>query len=367
MSLSHVLRPVAFLLAAFTVARAAEPVPGRADAAGPVGEDAEAREVLDRLLESKALRLSTGKDSASDRFELALTLRLPAKDGRTYGSRYVVARDKDAVAALVLSLRGEPFAYATAGLLAGFDVTDPGSLVLCDEGAPKFVLSLNEDKENLDLELSFRKSAEAPEVTFDPEALLRGARKKATRVSYDREERLIRLETPKTVVVLALSPAEQGQGFGLRALTVKSKAGLSLSLAVRTGGERSAILGFDRAAFERLGLPARTLGGKDVPKISLLVPPTFGNSEKERRAIDRVRELFTKPRDPSPGRPGAPGGEGGGEKDRAPAGASAEGPTAEYDRASLRRLSPCHKTQSCCGGIHPPRVTSPFLFSRSHT
>ncbi len=61
--------------------------------------------------------------------------------------------------------------------MAGFDLTDPGRLILYETGAPKFVLTLGEEKDNLDLEFSFFRNAKRPVVLVDLEALLRGALK----------------------------------------------------------------------------------------------------------------------------------------------------------------------------------------------
>lgn len=251
------------------------------------------REVLKGVLDRKILRLSTDPESVADRFEFLLTLIVPAKGGAAAASSYIVARDKDSVAALVLSPRGDPFAYATQGPMAGFDLTDPGRLMLYGTGAPKFVLTLGEEKDNLDLEFSFLRNAEAPEVLVDLEALVRGALENAERATYDRKRKRVHLATRKADILIALPLKEDEKEFGISDLVVKSKAGLVLAMSdIRTGGERSAILGREKAAFERLGLPTRTVGEKEAPRVPLFVPTGFGRRGKEQEAIKRLRTLF---------------------------------------------------------------------------
>ena len=297
-------------LAALTAFAAATPSrPGDGDK-GPAELRAVTPDVRRTLEEAfadeKLMRLSTGDDGAANRFEILVTLAVPGNDGRRHSSHYLVARDGDEAAALVLSPRGSPFAYATTGLMAGFDPAEPGRLILSGTGAPHFRLALGEEGDNVDVQLSFDRDLTRPQFRLELAPLLRGALENAKRMDFDREKRIARFATGRSSILVVLAREGGTARFRVNGLVVKSRAGHALSLSnVRVGGKRSTILGVSKEDFLRLGLPTRVVEGEERPQVPLFVPPHFDDDEDSRRAIERVRGLFPRF---STGSTGAPGG-----------------------------------------------------------
>lgn len=60
---------------------------------------------MQKLLDRKALRFSSGSDGAGERFEFLLTVVVPANGDRRYATHCLIARDKDSVAVVVLSAK----------------------------------------------------------------------------------------------------------------------------------------------------------------------------------------------------------------------------------------------------------------------
>ena len=272
-------------------AAAAEPsakgvIPERTDL------DAVAREAVQKLLNGKVLHFSN-EDDGGDRFEFLLTLALPAKKGGRYASHYLIARDKESVAVVILSPKADPFAYVTGGFMAGFDPTDPGSLVIYPEGNPTLKIMADPTNGNFETELSFSRNAEKPVVLVDLDSVLQTALVKIERASYDLRRKALHLTTKSSELLAVFPDDEQDRTTPVRSLVVKSRAGVLIAVSnVRVGGERSPLFGHDRAAFERLGVPTRVLGEREAPTVPLFVPPSFGSDERERRGIERVRTLF---------------------------------------------------------------------------
>ena len=288
------------IIAALAVCAAASPTehrtPAKAKQGSPPTASTEVQQTLAAAFaDDKLLRLSMGGDGAGDRFEFLITLAIPGKDGRRHASRYLVARDGDEMAALVLSQRNSPFAYVTQGLMAGFDLAEPGTLILSGKGAPRFEFSLGEEGDNVDVELSFARNLERPQLRLELGPFLRAALENAKRMDFNADRRMARFATEKSSMLVVLSPEGEAARFGVSGVIMKTRPGLALSLSnVRVGGKRSAILGLKMNDFLRLGLPTRVAGNDDEPKVPLFVPPTFEKHAVERRAAEGLRELFPR-------------------------------------------------------------------------
>lgn len=142
--------------------------------------------------------------------------------------------------------------------MAGFDTSDPGRLVLYPEGNPTLEIAADPKKGSFVTELSFRRNAEEPKVPVDLDSVLQTALAKVEKVSYDLRRNTLRLTTEKSELLIVFPDAEQERMTPVRSLIVKSNAGAVIAISsVRVGGERSSVLGHDKAAFEKLGVPTR--------------------------------------------------------------------------------------------------------------
>ena len=290
----------------------------------PAGQDAP---VWTRLKEARArgpLLFSNAPDGGPDRFELLLTIVLPFKGGGTLATNYVVARDKDDVAVLVLSASGAPYAYVTKGLFAGFDQADLGTLVLHDRGAPSLSVGVEPASNQFVLDLSYKAKAERADVRLDFDSVILAAAAKVERATLDDARHLIKVSTAKSVVGVFLPTDESVTGAPLRGLVMKSENGLAVAVSNIRTTDRSAILGLDKAAFEKLGIPTRFAADGRAAVVPLVVPAGFGSNEKEKEGIKRLVALLPNARyDPvitpeeplsSEPPPGGAGGEKGSEK-----------------------------------------------------
>jgi hypothetical protein len=257
------------------------------------------QEQLEGLLkDARRLSLSMKPDSFADRFEFVLTLMLPARGNSSEGSSYLIACDKDELAAAVFSARGQPFAYATTGFLGELDPT--GQFCVCEDGAPRFVFGLSNPGGQLEAELAFVRGVAHPSVEVDLGPFLQAARKKAVSGTWDAERRTIQLVTDKARISVVLPEHANDRTFPVQAVAIASNAGLVVVLSgIRTDRPRSPILGLDQAAFRRAGLGWRPLPQNRDVKLPLLVPLHFGETEPEERAIERLRDVLPEPPQPT--------------------------------------------------------------------
>jgi hypothetical protein len=233
-----------------------------------------------------------GEDSAADRFEFVLTLMIPAKEGLSDGSSYWVARDGKEMAAAVYSGRGEPYGYATKRFLGVLGPPATGTLSLLQAGSPRFVFAAARTGAGLESELSFVRDDDAPRVDVQLGPVLEGVLKKAVGGSFDAKTNSVRLLAEKSTVSIMLAKPHGQGSFPVEAIAIASKAGVAVILSdIRTGGERPRILGLKTTAFRETGLTIRQLDQRDA-KLPLLVPSTFGSSDAERQAIEKMRAIL---------------------------------------------------------------------------
>ena len=124
------------------------------------------------------------------------------------------------------------------------------------------------------------------------EQVLQAALSKLELATFDPRRKLLKLSTEKSITGVFL-PLDDGQPDApLRGIVIRSKGGPAIALSNIRLKERSSILGLDKAAFEKLGLPLRLADDNDPPKFPLLVPPAFGEHEKEKLGVERLIKLF---------------------------------------------------------------------------
>jgi hypothetical protein len=273
---------------------------GRAAAADDAGRG-NARAALIDALARGGHTLSTGKESAAERFSFTLTMFVTA-GGATHRNTYIVARDKEETAVVCLSEEGYPFAFLKDGLFVALDRKEPGRLVLSTTGAPRVVLSMTgQNAESLDFGISFVRSLDAPEVRLDIEKLVRGALDKATRAAHDEKTRSVRLETERSEAIFRISSPDNKGELPIAEMTLRNKKGFGVTVtSIRVGGDRAAILSVAKDAFERLRLPMHVAGEKEVLRLPLFAPPQFAADRVEREAAEKVRTLFPAIPPPKP-------------------------------------------------------------------
>ena len=297
-----VLSP-ALLLLPCGLAPAATPPPSTAPVpVGPTEVEPRAKALLDQLLTDESLSLG-----GDERFAFRLTMTVPVKGGSTHSSTFLVARDKDALAMLVVAADGSPYAFATNELFAGFSPTVPGRLIVCTRGAPTITLGGDEADGDFDVELSFSGKAEQAKVAVDLRSVIRTAAAKLLEARYDEKANALHLTTPNGDIWLPLVDERERDPFPIAGLIVRNRKGFSISVSNLTRQPRwPELLSISKAGIEKLGLPMHVLGEKEAPLVPLFVPPAFGRTEKERQASDRFRTLFpslaapaTRPTDPA--------------------------------------------------------------------
>ena len=283
-----VLSP-ALLLLPCGLAPAATPPPSTAPVpVGPTEVEPRAKALLDQLLLDESLSLR-----GDERFAFRLTMTVPVKGGSTHSSTFLVARDKDALAMLVVAPDGSPYAFATNELFAGFSPTAPGRLIVCTRGAPAITLAGDEADGHFNIDLSFSGKAEQARVAVDLRSVIRTAAAKLLEARYDEKSNALHLTTPNGDIWLPLVDEREREPFPITGLIVRNRKGFSISVSDLTRQPRwPELLSIRKAGIEGLGLPMHVLGEKEAPLVPLFVPSAFRRTEKERRASDRFRTLF---------------------------------------------------------------------------
>jgi hypothetical protein len=252
-----------------------------------------AREAIKNVLaDGKLLRLTMGDDGAADCFRFMVTLVLKTNGNATVPTNYVVARDHHQMAAVVLSGRGDPYAYLTKGFMAGFDPMEPGQLLVNTDGNPRFVFELGKEND-LDVELSFLHSIKQPELRIDLNEILRGAIANAGRADYDPQRRIVRMATESSSMLVALPPATAQGQFGIERLELHSRTGAIVVFpGITLGAPPPQIFNIDKGAFEAAGLKTREATQTEPGNVSLLVPRAFGTHPQESLAITRMKAML---------------------------------------------------------------------------
>ena len=273
---------------------ATRPAPATAPAASQPKLDSLVATAVREALGRGPLAFSTGA-AGPERYEFMLTMVAPLKDGGEAVSNYAVARDGDEVAVLVLSSAGAPYAYATNGLLVGFDPTEPGRLLVYgDGGAPSVWLGVDAASKKFRSELSYRSKVQSAAVDVDVQPVLAAAIANLELATFDPRRRVVKLSTRNSIVGVFLPPdgEDAAADAPLRGLIPRSKGGPGVALSNVRTRERSSILGRARVEFERLGIPVRVADDKAPPKFPLFVPPAFGRNDKEKQGIERMIKVF---------------------------------------------------------------------------
>jgi hypothetical protein len=165
---------------------------------------------------------STDRHAAS-RFRAVTLAGYRADDGRRRRTTCHVQRDGDRVYVLILTENTLPYCYITNGLLAVFDQTRRGRLLVYEGGGPVIQLGgggAGGPGHIVDYQLSYDSRAPAPYLSLDSGSLTRAISDAATNVGFDRTARIISAKTAQGEATLALAADGDESSFPLRSLCV---------------------------------------------------------------------------------------------------------------------------------------------------
>jgi hypothetical protein len=247
---------------------------------------------VQRLAEDHALCLSSD-DRLAKRFHALIRIAFHARDG-VRATGYLVQRDDQRVAVLMLSDDGLPFCYMSNGFLAAFNADKPGHLLVHEGGSPSCTLNCDVDTGRGSCNVGYASNGGPPRVLLDFPAILSACSKLAHDATLDRDKGEIVLKTRQATVSIELAPAQDAHGFPIKLLTMLGVA--RDSLAVGPIGLESEpavnLMGIDRGVVDGLEIPYRRLTGEQASRLDVIVPPRFGTNQLEKQAAQRLMTLF---------------------------------------------------------------------------
>jgi len=257
--------------------------------------------VLQHILDTAVPRLSTGNDSAADRFActvLLVSASEPARDGQAI--TILVARDGPRAALLVRHGKdpaaGPVIGYATAGLCVAVDPAHPGGLLVSTDGNPRFTLNATtEGPPSFELDACFRRASlqSQPFVSIDARSVLAGAVRHAVRPpTFDAATATFAVHTPSAEFTVQPSDPRT-HAFALIGFAAKYRAGSGLAVAFTTGDNARvppALFRVTLADVKKLGTPIRTVGPDER---QMLVPsPDKAADAEVSKAAAALGSLF---------------------------------------------------------------------------
>jgi hypothetical protein len=248
------------------------------------------------------LRLSTEPGSAARTFHFTCIVVVPLGDPGTsskgqHSFNVAVACDGGRVAVLVRMSDGLPFAYMTNGFFAMVDPRDPGQILLCEAGQPRFVFA----PEKQLIKLWFGQApTTAPSVELDPPGLLRDGWARARTGTVDEPNGLVRFDSEKAVVTVRTAPKPTDAPLGFVEMAIQLQNGYAMAVGDIAADAKTAVkmLGIDASAVKGLGVPLRTIARLEGDAPMALVPPAgFGSDPVQRATAQKLAALF--PPDPA--------------------------------------------------------------------
>ena len=312
-----VLTCAALSAAAPTVLRAESPP---ATSRGPASQPAEAakpaeaikpppavQRVVDDLLASKVLRLSTDAGSPVDGFHFRFALRPPADVARP-PTEVLVGRRKEKLGIVASSIATQlPFAYIRDGLMVRLDPERPGGLIAHEGGRASFTFGMGPDGPVGD----FGYTAEAggkSGIVADPGAVLAGLTGRLAAAKYDEPSRTLQARTVRGAGVRltlageapAAHPAAQpapavddAARYPIDMMAMVAPNGMGVILtAVQLAPPPEAFVGATLDDVRKLGLPVRLLDDKEVGRVSLFPTADLGKNEPDREASRKLASLL---------------------------------------------------------------------------
>jgi hypothetical protein len=251
-------------------------------------------EAVRALTDNPALHLST-EDRLTKHFHALVRIAFKTREG-TRGTSYLVQRDDERAAVLILSDQGLPFCYMTDGFLAIFNPDKAGQLLVYEGGSPSFTLASDREDGTASCELTFDSKAESARVTLDIAAILRACLKKARAVTLEASNGEIELKTERSLVSIEQAPQHNPHGFPLTGITIVGTAGDSVAAGpIGLDSQPAArLFGIDRRAVEQLDINCRQLSAEDAARLEVIVPPRFGRDAREKAAAERFMKLYAR-------------------------------------------------------------------------
>jgi hypothetical protein len=254
----------------------------------------EAVETLKKLLADGHLRLSSD-DRLAQHFHALVRIGFPSPDGtKKHGTTYLIHRDAERVAVLVLSDTALPYCYMTNGLAATFDPTQRGRVLAREQGNPTFVLSSDPAGTRFVCDVSYDTRAESASVVLDFSSLLAAPLANAKGVRLDRQAHSIEVSTEHAILSVELPEGDDRHGFPIKALAISGQGGDSLAAGpIGTESAPAAhILGITKEQIERAGLKVKTAGAEEAARFEAIVPADFGKDRNEKQAAQRLMGMF---------------------------------------------------------------------------
>jgi hypothetical protein len=257
------------------------------------GSDPKAVAAVTNLLREGNLRLSSD-DRLTRHFRAMVRVGFKTRDGKTQGTTYLLHREEDRVAILLLSEEGLAYCLMTNGLVAAFDPAQPGRLLVHQGGNPSFSLGSDVLGARSLCDISYDTRAARASAMLDFSSLLSASLQKTTRARWDEKTRSAELKTDHAVVSVELSPLGDSHVFPIKNLTMLGTRGDSLAAGSISIEPRSAakVLGVDKAKITAAGLQVKTVGTEEAARFQTTIPLDFGKNAREKAAAQQFLNLF---------------------------------------------------------------------------
>jgi hypothetical protein len=256
--------------------------------------DAEAKGILQKLLDSGRLELSTRPSGAAERFAFSCKLEAVGENAALATRMFSVVRDGERAA--LVSWPGEakgglPSCYSTNGLMVAVDPVEPGGLILLPGGQP--AVTVTHDGEALRVQFGHDNRTPEESVLLDVAPILKRAMTKARRFSYDAttEEVQVDIDGMCFIVLVPTDPARQTVlGFEELALGTKE---FHMWVKVESTAElKRDYFAVTAESVRKLGLPVRTPEKESDLKRLWLTPMDFRRDLRLRDAAEKLQSLF---------------------------------------------------------------------------
>jgi hypothetical protein len=240
-----------------------------------------AAEVLRGYAEDSNLRLSSD-DRLTPHFHAMVRTAYQATPRQVAGTIYIVHRDGDRIAILLLSLAGFPYAFMTNGLLVVMDEEVPGRLLFHEGGNPSFVVKAGEASDRTICDISYGNRIEKPHLLLDLQSILAATQNQAISSKVLSAQGL-EVKTKRGAASIETATGDSPYRFPIASIALTGSDGDSLAIGPIGTAHRPAanVLGVSLEDVRSLNVPLKQIGNDEAPKFSMSVPEGFGHTSAE--------------------------------------------------------------------------------------